>query len=225
MTNSSFMQFNKADAERAGNTRMESGEHIGTLAGEHITASTGTMGISLSLHGEVEINYIDLYYKKKDGTQLKGANNFLQAIMGILRINDMNIDTVERSGGGQLHQVREFEQMQPKIGLVLRKVLKTKQNGDDSYGFDLVMPFCAKTRKTCKEIINNEPATAVDKILDTLTDRDDRKKMAPDPATAYGAPVTKFQQAEQQSKQGGFQQNQSPQGSDLSMDDNEFFNS
>ncbi|WP_290606039.1 hypothetical protein [Arsenophonus sp. ENCA] len=62
-----------------------------------------------------------------------------------------------------------------KVGLALQKVLRTKKNGDESYSFDIRMPFVANTEQTLLEKVENKPAQAVKNLLRTLKDKDERK--------------------------------------------------
>lgn len=87
------------------------------------------------------------------------------------------------------------------IGFVLQKVLYTKNDGGDGYRFEIRQAFGANTRKTYKEAIDGTPAEAVDKLVASLTDRDERLPSTP----GLGGHNT----TQQRSMLGGQQQTQS----------------
>lgn len=63
-----------------------------------------------------------------------------------------------------------------RVGLVIQKVLSKKDDGSDTYKFDIRMPFIAETRQTLQERHERKNAETVDKMISTLKDKDDRKK-------------------------------------------------
>jgi len=63
-----------------------------------------------------------------------------------------------------------------KVGLVLQKVLRSKNDGSDTYGLEIRLPFIAQTRQTLQEKAEGKPAETVDRMASGLKDKDERKK-------------------------------------------------
>jgi len=242
-----LLKFNNDAAQNAGvgTGASTSGAYCGILMAKAITANTGTKGIEFSIHGDCDVNYLTCYYVKKDGAEIRGGLNIINAIMGILRQNEINI-VRGRINDEECDVIPELTNK--PIGLVLQKILYTKNNQErsDGYKFDIVMPFNDRTRQTFKESQENAEAKSVDRILETLEDKDERIKnsgpqstqnndnygITQDNATAQ-RPVSKFDQLNKQqggynqqqgannNNQGGYRQQNSP---DLQQNDDEFFN-
>ncbi|WP_238149510.1 hypothetical protein [Arsenophonus endosymbiont of Aleurodicus floccissimus] len=66
-----------------------------------------------------------------------------------------------------------------RIGFVLQKTLKTKTNGQDTYSFDILLPFVAQTRQTLEEKLNGLSSEIIDKKIAMLQDKDERKHAPP----------------------------------------------
>ena len=79
---------------------------------------------------------------------------------------------------------------------MLQKVLRLKQDGSDTYNFQILCPFIIKTRKTLSEHIENKLAERIDWLVAHTKDRDERTKQQPQSAPAqnqsYGQPTTDF---------------------------------
>ncbi|PHS22030.1 MAG: hypothetical protein COA84_14210 [Robiginitomaculum sp.] len=163
------MKFNAESAQRAGQQGFQTGKHTGKLTAKKIIAGTGTKGIQFSLWptSEQSIDYLSVYYEKANGDVIKGGSNIIQAMMGLLKLNEIQLDHL-----GHEQPVNEFLGLE--IGLVLQKVLYTKQDGGDGYKFDIKIPFSARTGATFKEAINKEPALHIDEIVNALEDKDER---------------------------------------------------
>ncbi|EDM66171.1 hypothetical protein PE36_00200 [Moritella sp. PE36] len=163
------MKFNQEEAVKAGQMGFQTGKHIGKLTAKKIIAGTGTKGIQFSLWptSEQSIDYLTVYYEKADGKIIKGGHNIIMAMMGLLKLNEINIDNL-----GHEQAVNEFLGLE--IGLVLQKVLYTKQDNTDGYKFDIKMPFSARTGVTFKEAINKESALHIDEMVAALEDKDER---------------------------------------------------
>lgn len=117
-----------------------------------------------------KVNYLSVYSVKKDGQPNNFGVNMINALMGCAAINQLTEKMISASKS----VAPEFSGK--KIGLILQKVLRTKQNGEDTYGMEIRMPFIAATRQTLQERKDGLQAETVDKILSTLKDRDGRKK-------------------------------------------------
>lgn len=227
-----LMRFNNENAQNAGigTGASTSGAYFGLLYAKAVTASTGSKGIEFSLKGEHDVNYLTCYYEKKDGSQIRGGFNIIQALMGIFQVNEINI-VQGRLNDENCDVIPELSNK--PVGLVLQKIMYTKNNEErsDGYKFDIVMPFNGQTRQTFKEVQENTRPVTVDKILATLEDKDERiTKKAPggDTSDNYGMaqynetanrPVSKFDQLSQGQQQGGYNEPQ------LNQSDDEFFKS
>lgn len=197
---------NSANSAGIGQGVSESGAYTGVIYAKSVTASTGSKGIEFTLKGNQDCNYLTSYYQKKDGSEIRGGLNIINAIMGLFAITEINERPAMKNGqpvqddnGDAIIIIPELNNKE--IGLVLQKTLYTKNNNESGYKFDIVMPFNAKTRQTMQEMNTRAPASAVDMILKTLTDKDER--VAPqgyeqsiNNATA-SRPVSKFDQVRQ----------------------------
>lgn len=164
----SWMNYDQEAAKKAGGSEYitESGAYVGTLSAKWAESSKGTQGIEFSLAcpgGKAD--YLTVWVYKAGGEMITGGYNLLQAIIGLLKLRGLGRFKKDA-------EVTEFAGKQ--IGFVLRKVLYTKNNGDDGYKFEIVMPFSATTNKTLREALDNKPAETVDRVLATLKDKDER---------------------------------------------------
>src|SRR5690606_12995451 len=130
----------------------QSGKYIGefTLA-EAVTSRQGTDGIEFSFktrEGQ-QANYLTLWTHNAKGEALYGYK-VLSAIMTVtgvqaLKPKQSNIKMPD----GSARQVTAFPALHSKpIGLVLQKVLYTKNDGKDGYKFNIFAPFAAQTELT-----------------------------------------------------------------------------
>ena len=173
MTNVMF-QFNQqaAMSSRESFGITESGAYVGKLSAKWVQGSNGSKsaGIEFSLEcDQGKLNYLTAWYQKKDGTCNDSGFNLVNAIMGLLKIQQL---TSKQAGEDWV--CPEFDGKQ--IGLVVQKELFTKNDGSEGYKFEIVMPFSAQSRKTLKEAMANAPATAVDKMIPLLKTKDNRSK-------------------------------------------------
>src|SRR5574344_44115 len=173
MTNVMF-QFNQqaAMASRESFGITESGAYVGKLSAKWVQGSNGSKsaGIEFSLEcDQGKLNYLTAWYQKKDGTCNDSGFNLVNAMMGLLKIQQLT-----SKQAGEDWACPEFDGKQ--IGLVVQKELFTKNNGQEGYKFEIIMPFSAQSRKTLKEAMANSPATAVDKMLPLLKTKDNRSK-------------------------------------------------
>ncbi|MFS1538931.1 MAG: DUF669 domain-containing protein [Candidatus Phlomobacter fragariae] len=149
----------------------ETGAYIITITEAKLTHSdNGAEFIEFS--GESDdgrkVNYLSICCKKNDGTVNPFGQNMVNAIMGCIGIQYVTSVTHNN------HLVApEFHGK--KVRLVLQKVLRTKKNGNESYSFDIRMPFVANTEQTLLEKVENKPAQAVKNLLNYLKDKDERK--------------------------------------------------
>jgi len=136
------------------------------------TAKSGAKAIEFS--GEADdgrkIQYLSVYVTKKDGTENTFGANMIHAIMGCAGIKQLT--QYMKSAG--VYVAPEFAGK--RVGLVLQKVLSKKDDGSDTYKFDIRMPFNADTRQTLQERHEGKNAETVEKMIATLKDKDERKK-------------------------------------------------
>jgi hypothetical protein len=164
----------------------QGGAYVGTIISAKWISNQNTKSAALELSikaPEGMANYLSLYYLKKDGTGNEMGENMINAIMGLLKLQ-----TLSQKQDGKDYVCPEL--LNKKIGLVLRKILKTKSDGSDTYGFEIVMPFSPTSRRTLREAMNDTPPTAVDSLLSTLSDKDERKHTG---SHGAGRPTTQRQ--------------------------------
>jgi len=170
-----LLQYDQKAGEKAGSMGItECGAYTGMMLAKQVVAKTGTKGIEFNLKSEVgEARYMKVWYEKPDGTQLSG-NGIISAIMGLLKLPGITTKAAFDEDGKDMLIIPEFEGQQ--IGFVLQKVLYSKADNSDGYKFDIKLPFSASTGVTLKEALNGQPATAANKLADTLTVKDERNK-------------------------------------------------
>ncbi|PLR40756.1 DUF669 domain-containing protein [Chimaeribacter californicus] len=151
----------------------ETGAYVLTITEAALKqADSGARSIEFS--GEAEdgrkIQYLSVWVTKKDGTENKFGANIIHAMMGCAGVNQL---TSHMQSAGQ-YVAPEFAGK--KIGLVLQKVLSSKQDGSDTYKFDIRLPFIAQTHQTLLEKAEGKNAETVSRMVATLKDKDERKK-------------------------------------------------
>lgn len=162
--------YNEDQALKAGGGMYinASGAYVGNLTAKWTSSDSGAQFLELGLKGDDgEANYMRVCYVKKDGTANAMGENLIQAIMGLLKLKSLS---QRKTGDDTICP----ELTGKPIGLVLQKVLFTKNDGSDGYKFDIKFPFSPTSRKTLKEALNNTDATAVDSFVASLKDKDER---------------------------------------------------
>ena len=178
-----LMTFDKQQAIQAGAGAgiTETGAYVGTLSAHSFVKASHSAGVEFTLDSsQGKAQFLSLYHTKKDGTVNPMGQNMIQAIMGLLKINQITgIDNGKKDySGNTVLDIPEFEGKE--MGFILQKELTSKNDGSDSYSFDIKMAFSAKTRQTLLEAMNGKPAETVDKILSTLKDKDSRRTQQQD---------------------------------------------
>lgn len=138
--------------------------------------NTKSAGVEFSVITKdgLKANYLTVYYAKAPATQgqpgepIAGGLSCLNAIMGIVGAKQMT--AVQR---GQDWFCSEFENAE--VGLFLQKKLTSKADGSDSYGFEIKVPFCPKTRRTMREIIDAKQPQTIDRMTASYADINERK--------------------------------------------------
>ncbi|ULJ66207.1 hypothetical protein [Wielerella bovis] len=170
-----IFQYDPEKALAAGESNFitESGAYKGKITTAKWTRAKNSNAEALELSFEDndgrKANYINIWYRKQDGTASPFGENHIQAIMGLTKTQQLS----------SVQQGNDYicpELTNKPIGLILQKVLTSKQDGGDSYKLDLVLAFGANTGKTLKEATLGEPAETVTKIAANLKDKDERNR-------------------------------------------------
>lgn len=204
-----MFQYNQDSAMKAGGTAKEGGAYLGNIVTAiYKRANTGSAGLELSFKSDdgAEFNYLTLWFQKPDGTEIKGGASMINAILGIAGLQGISDKQDGVDDNGQAKFVAP-ELLGKRIGLVLQKVWYTKNDGQDGYKFEIRLPFDAQTRQTLKEKVEQSQPAMVDRILSTLSDKDERKGVTQSQSQGFGGQSGGFGQQSQQSQ--GFGQ-QSP---------------
>ncbi|HGA5699013.1 TPA: DUF669 domain-containing protein [Salmonella enterica subsp. enterica serovar Birkenhead] len=174
--NNVIFTYNEESALAAGQGGFinEGGAYIITITEAELRYNTNNQARWIEFSGEAEdgrkIQYLSVYSVKKDGAPNTFGENMIHAMMGCAGITQLTNHMVSASK----FIVPEFTGK--RIGLVLQKVLRSKQDGSDTYGMEIRIPFIADTRQTLKERKEGVKPEAVDKITASLKDRDNRNK-------------------------------------------------
>ncbi|MDE9537866.1 DUF669 domain-containing protein [Xenorhabdus bovienii] len=152
----------------------ESGAYVITINEAKLTtAQSGAEFIEFS--GETDdgrkVSYLSICCKKKDSSPNTFGVSMIQAIMGCCGLRQITSHMVS------VNNLIAPEFTGKRVGVVLQKILRTKTNGDDTYGMDIRIPFYADTRQTIAEKAESKPATTIDKMVSGLKDKDDRKSV------------------------------------------------
>lgn len=186
-----MFQYNQESAMKAGGVVRESGAYLGKITEAVYGASEqkGTQYLELTFEAQDggEFKYLTLYYRKQDGTEVKGGASMINAIMGITGLNNLSMQQV----AGTPYSIAP-ELVGKPIGLILQKVLYTKNNPErsDGYKFEIRLPFDSVSRQTLKEKIEGKNPEMVNKIVSTLKDKDDRTNGAPNSSNGNSQPVS-----------------------------------
>lgn len=163
----------------ANNYIDQSGKYLGefTLA-EAVTSKKGTEGIEFSFKSDEgqQANYLTLWTYNERGEALYGFK-VLSAIMTVMGVKELQPKQATiKDANGQPRQVVGFPALHNKpIGLVLQKVLYTKNDGKDGYKFNIFAPFQVNTELTAKEILDGATQPkALAGIIASLKDKDER---------------------------------------------------
>lgn len=173
------MSYSAEAAAKAGGGEYisEGGAYVGKIKeAKYVTAKTQSQGIEFSFEsGGLKANYITVYYAKapaaqgQQGEPIKGGVSTINALMGILGLKQI---TAVKSGDGYI--CPEFTEKD--IGLFLQKKLMTKNDGSDSYGFEIKVPFDPRDNKTMREKLDNKSAETINRMTASYKDDDQRKQ-------------------------------------------------
>lgn len=170
-----IFQYDQESALTSGasNYITEGGPHIGSIAeAKYVFGKNGkqSAGLEFTLSTDSgEAKYLSVWYQKADGTVNQYGYAMVQSMMGLCKLN-----TLTQQAKGDYSIAPEFTGKQ--IGLLLQKILTSKQDGSDSYKMEIKLAFLPQTRQTLKEALGREPAVVVDQWAASLTVKDERKK-------------------------------------------------
>lgn len=182
--NNVIFQYDQESALTSGasNYITEGGPHVGVIAeAKYVFGKNGkqSAGLEFTLSTDSgEAKYLSVWYQKADGTVNQYGYALIQSMMGLCKLN-----TLTQQAKGDYSIAPEFTGKQ--IGLLLQKILTSKQDGSDSYKMEIKLAFLPQTRQTLKEALGREPAVVVDQWAASLTVKDERKKGQPQAASYH----------------------------------------
>lgn len=150
----------------------ETGAYVGKITTAKWTQSQGgAKALELSFEDEngAKADYLSIYYTNKQGEPLNYGQNMIQAIMGCTGVKQL---TQSAYNGNPIAP----ELTDKRIGLMLQKVLRLKQDGSETHSFQILCPFSANSRKTLAEHAENKPAERIDWLVANTKDKDERAK-------------------------------------------------
>ncbi|MDH2997220.1 hypothetical protein A1D22_05980 [Pasteurellaceae bacterium LFhippo2] len=172
--NNPIFTYNQDEAVKAGQTAFisETGAYnCKIISAEWIQSQGGAQAIEFSVETDEGLkgNYLTVYYTKKTGEKLEGGHSMIQAIMGCTGVQQLS----QQFNGNKAFAP---ELAGKKVGLMLQKVLRLKQDGSETYAFSIICPFSVATRKTLSEHLENRPAERIDYLIAHTKDKDERAK-------------------------------------------------
>lgn len=180
-----MFQYNQDSALKAGGTAGQTGAYEGTILSAVYGASekknTKYLELTFEADGGEKFSFLTLYYQKADGAEVKGGASMINAIMGLCKVQQLSSRPL---AGTNVNEAPELAGK--KVGLVFQKVLYTKIDNSDGYKFEIRLPFLPGTRQTLKEAIEQSEAKTVDRMIATLTDKDERNAQARQSAPSFG---------------------------------------
>lgn len=183
MNNPVVMQYSAESAAKAGGGEYinEGGAYSGVITeAKYVTAKTGSQGIEFSFQSKdgLKANFLSVYYIKapeaqgQPGKPITGGQSTLNAMMGIVGARQMT--AAKKPDNSYFCPELEGKE----IGLFLQKKLTTKSDGDNSYGFEIKVPFDPKDKRTMREKLDNKPAQTIDRMAANYKDIDERKQQS-----------------------------------------------
>ena len=173
--NNVIFQYDQDSAMTSGASSYitEGGPYVGVIAeAKYVFGKNGkqSAGLEFTLSTDSgEAKYLSVWYQKADGTVNQYGYSLVQSMMGLCKLN-----TLTQQAKGDYSIAPEFTGK--KIGLLLQKILTSKQDGSDSYKMEIKLAFLPQTRQTLKEALGREPAVVVDQWAASLVVKDERKK-------------------------------------------------
>tara|TARA_R110000851_G_scaffold88070_2_gene192178 strand:+ start:1448 stop:2038 length:591 start_codon:yes stop_codon:yes gene_type:complete len=172
MTNQFAVPFDQNAALKAGGSDFlqEGGAHTVTIiSAKYIVAKKGSHGMEFEIKTDSgqSAKFINIYYKKADGSIINGGYSTLCGIMFFLGLQGLSM---QNAGADSFAP----ELAGQKVGLFLQKVLYTKNGGGDGYKFDIRAPYKFDTLHTVREAQENKQPTAIQNWINSYQDKDER---------------------------------------------------
>ena len=172
MTNQFAVPFNQEAAMKAGGSDFisEGGAYpLTIISAKYIKAGSGSDGMEFEVKTEAgqTAKFINIYYKKSDGTIINSGYSTLCGIMYFLGLQGLSM---QNAGENTIAP----ELTNAKVGMFLQKVLYTKKDQKDGFKFDLRAPFKPDTMHTVKEAQENKQPATIQNWLNSYQDKDDR---------------------------------------------------
>ncbi|MEX2964703.1 hypothetical protein [Microbulbifer sp. TYP-18] len=191
-------QLNANDAREGsggGNHRIhESGAYIGVLTkAKHIVATTGAVGVECEFESKAgEQARFTLYTHNKSGEVIYGCKQ-LQALMAVLKLRDIRpqLATIEEYDF-DTRQVAKVQAeifpdlMNRPVGIVFQIEEYLNGSGEVKQRPNFYAPYNAETSQLAIELLDQEPAKKLEKILQNLQDKKLPAQTRP-PATSIGS--------------------------------------
>lgn len=125
--------------------------------------------LSLDSDGQ-KANFLRINFLGRDGTPTFGMG-LISALMWAAQVKDAQPQQRQGQNGPEWY----LPAMESKrVGLFLQKILTTKQDGSDSYKFEVRHVFKPGSRLTYKEYCEKTPAETISTLERTVKDKDDR---------------------------------------------------
>lgn len=172
--NQPIFTYNEEQAVKAGQSNYisETGAYIGKITlCKWITTPGGAKALEIAFEdiNGLKSDYLNIYYQAKNGDDITSGHNMIHAILGCAGVKSITPQVIgDKTIAPELTDKR--------IGLMLQKVLRLKQDGNETYNFQIICPFSPVSRKTVLEHRENRPAEWIDHLVKTTQDKDDRKK-------------------------------------------------
>lgn len=130
-----------------------------------------SQGLEISFDSNgAKANYIRINYQGKEGQQTFGMG-LVSALMWSAQIKQAQPQQVQTQDGNEWQCPALVGK---RVGLFLQKVLRTKDDGSETYRFELRHVFQTGSRKTYAEHSENAPAEAIAALEASMKDKDER---------------------------------------------------
>lgn len=163
-----------------GSSRISgSGAYIGVLTkAKHIVATTGAVGVECEFESKVgEQARFTLYTHNKSGELIYGCKQ-LQALMAVLKLRGIQPQqaTIEEYDFDSRQVVKVQAEIYPDlmnkpVGVVFQMEEYMNGSGDVKMRPNFFAPYNAETSQLAVELLDQEPAKKLEKILQNLQDK------------------------------------------------------
>lgn len=175
---------NLAKAGSGGSSRIDSkGKYIGTIEWARVySIPSGSTWVEFKFKSLLDQEAkVALCITNKDGDETYGYKK-LQALMACCKIRNLteakmtiNIWNFDSGQMEDTEQVVYKELCGANVGLLLYRHDKTSKGGKDFFQMEIEAPFAPDTEQTAAEVLDQLPAKQLEKMVQALRDRDERK--------------------------------------------------